>query len=200
MKNIKRLFLNTFFLLLSASTVVYAQNTDASVSVNEDFAQTEPGIMMQDIGALWVQNQNGIMIWAANVKRGERMEIYLTDQIDAYGNLLEDKKTAWRVSNGESAKNEFVRVRYNNTDYWVISNRLSKAFKTGRIATACAVYRSLDLSDVRINSLPEGTLVCIGQDFPVTEKINFTEVTFFDSYSYSTVTAYVLSEKVSEDQ
>ena len=195
MRKIKKFFLNIVFVLLAASQLVFAQEAgDAPVE------NTVPGIMMQDLGSLWVQNQNGVMIWAANVKRGERLEIYLTDQVDAFGNLLEDKKTAWRVSNGESAKNDFVRVRYNNTDYWAISNRVSKAFKTGKISTACAVYRSSDLSDVRINSLAAGTLVCIGQSFPVTAKINLTEVTFFDAPSYSTVTAYVLSEKVTEDQ
>ena len=194
MRKIKKFFLNIVFVLLAASQLAFAQEAgDAPVE------NTVPGIMMQDLGSLWVQNQNGVMIWAANVKRGERLEIYLTDQVDAFGNLLEDKKTAWRVSNGESAKNDFVRVRYNNTDYWAISNRVSKAFKTGKISTACAVYRSSDLSDVRINSLAAGTLVCIGQSFPVTAKINLTEVTFFDAPSYSTVTAYVLSEKVSED-
>lgn len=194
MRKIKKFFLNIVFVLLAASQLVFAQEAgDAPVE------NTVPGIMMQDLGSLWVQNQNGVMIWAANVKRGERLEIYLTDQVDAFGNLLEDKKTAWRVSNGESAKNDFVRVRYNNTDYWAISNRVSKAFKTGKISTACAVYRSSDLSDVRINSLAAGTLVCIGQSFPVTAKINLTEVTFFDAPSYSTVTAYVLSEKVTED-
>ncbi len=194
MRKIKKFFLNIVFVLLAASQLAFAQEAgDAPVE------NTVPGIMMQDLGSLWVQNQNGVMIWAANVKRGERLEIYLTDQVDAFGNLLEDKKTAWRVSNGESAKNDFVRVRYNNTDYWAISNRVSKAFKTGKISTACAVYRSSDLSDVRINSLAAGTLVCIGQSFPVTAKINLTEVTFFDAPSYSTVTAYVLSEKVTED-
>ena len=194
MRKIKKFFLNIVFVLLAASQLVFAQEAgDAPVE------NTVPGIMMQDLGSLWVQNQNGVMIWAANVKRGERLEIYLTDQVDAFGNLLEDKKTAWRVSNGESAKNDFVRVRYNNTDYWAISNRVSKAFKTGKISTACAVYRSSDLSDVRINSLAAGTLVCIGQSFPVTAKINLTEVTFFDAPSYSTVTAYVISEKVTED-
>ncbi len=194
MRKIKKFFLNIVFVLLAASQLAFAQEAgDAPVE------NTVPGIMMQDLGSLWVQNQNGVMIWAANVKRGERLEIYLTDQVDAFGNLLEDKKTAWRVSNGESAKNDFVRVRYNNTDYWAISNRVSKAFKTGKISTACAVYRSSDLSDVRINSLAAGTLVCIGQSFPVTAKINLTEVTFFDAPSYSTVTAFVLSEKVTED-
>lgn len=195
MKSIKKFFLNTVFILLVGAALASAQDAP-----DPAFENTEPGIMMQDLGSLWVQNQNGVMIWAANVKRGERLEIYLSDQVDAFGNLLEDKKTAWRVSNGESAKNDFVRVRYNNTDYWAISNRVCKAFKTGKISKACAVYRSLDLSDVRINSLAAGTLVCIGESFPVTAKINLTEVTFFDAPSYSTVTAYVLSEKVTEDQ
>mgnify|MGYP007102004639 CR=1 FL=1 len=193
-RKFKQFFLSVVFVAFTAS-VSFAQENGESPALN-----TAPGIMMQDTGSLWVQNQNGVMIWAANVKRGEALDIYLSEQVDAYGNLLEEKKTAWRVSNGESAKNDFVHVRYNNSDYWAISNRVAKAFKTGKISTACAVYRSLDLSDVRLTSLAAGTLVCIGQEIPVTSKINLTEVTFFDSANFTTVTAYVLSEKVTEDK
>ena len=81
MKSIKKFFLNTVFILLAGAAIASAQD-----AVDTAFANTEPGIMMQDLGSLWVQNQNGVMIWAANVKRGERMEIYLTDQVDSFGN------------------------------------------------------------------------------------------------------------------
>lgn len=189
-----------FFKITAGISLVLMQLIFQAAAFAQDLesqtARTVNAVMMQDNGSLWVQNQNGIMIWATNIRQGENLEVYLSDKIDDYGTPLEETKTAWRVTNGESAKNEFTHVRYNNTDYWAISSRIATTEKTGRISSACAVYRSIDLSDVRLNSLPQGTFVCVGEQFNVTEKISFTEVTFFDYSLYSKVTAYVLSEKV----
>ena len=182
-----------FFSIINLS--LFAQNQEATIS------RTAPAIMMQEGGALWMQNQNGLMIWNASLPAGTKVELYITDQTDSQGNPIPVTETAWTSSgNGTSTKNTFSKVRYQNSDFFIISSRLASAATTGKIKEACAVYTKLDFLSAKNRSLAKDTLISIGNTFPVTGIISMTEITYFDRNLFSTVTAYVLEEKVARDK
>ncbi len=185
----KKKILLSFILFSLFSLSIFAEE-------NTSGTHTVAAVMMQEGGAIWMQNQNGIMMWNASLPQGTKLEMYVSDQTDFQGNSQPLTVTAWTNSNGTSTKNTFTKVRYQNSDFYVISNRLSQADQPGKISVACAVYTKLDFLSVKNKSLPKDTFVCIGNTFSVAENIDFTEITYFDSLNFSTITAYVLAEKV----
>lgn len=143
------------------------------------FAQTVPGIFLQEGGWLWTQKDDGVMAAKVKLSEGTELDVYPESKDSAY-------------EGGKSALN-FVKVKYESKDYWAISNRLITGKKLAVLTDDVAVYNTPHPADVRNTHLDKGSLVAIGkkQISPVLHSLSFVEVTYYSTAIYGIRTVYM---------
>ena len=168
------------------------------LSAQEGEERTVRGFMLQQDGSLWTVSPRGFMVWKGTVRAGTPFDVYVTGRQDSEGNVELDVRSANRLDGANNPiRNDFVRVRYGGEDVFVIRNRMAADVAAGTITTACAVYRSLNVADVRNLPLEAGQLVAVGNTYPVEGGQLFTEITYFDEVNYVQVSGYVKEAHVS---
>ncbi len=177
----------TFLLFFCLSVLAFAEDS------------FQKGYMLQQDGSVWTEDARGIMRWKESVKSGTAFDVYVTDLRDSNGNLIEEVKVANRLDGANNPiKNEFVRIRYKGEDAYVIKNRIAKDCELGIIQRTCAVYLSLNLSDVRLSPIEAGKIVATGNTYPVEGGFNFTEITFFDEVNFIMISGYVKEQNIGQ--
>ncbi len=147
---------------------------------------SESYAMLQDNGALWVENDNGEMVWKKSVSAGTILE------------SLNDVKNAVSLSGKKKEQpSDFAKVSYNGNEYWVKANRIAKG-KVGVITTPCAIYKSASLSDFMTKThFDAGTIIVENSPSIKICNIEMRKVQYFSTSYYAVKEVYVLESKAS---
>ncbi len=151
------------------------------------------GFALQEDTSLYTENDKGEMIWKQTILWGEELKIDVAD-----GKPL--SKKAIRVSSGSKVERDFTSVSYNNSKFWVQSDRIAAEGQPGVVLEDAVLYLNLNSSKASRFVIPQGAIVAWKAiDSGNNEGYGlFTEVWWLEGVeSYTTKHGYILSSKLS---
>lgn len=159
------------------------QNSETS-SKNEIKREKDPSIVLYDGTPLYIENEEGKMVYADEVPAGKKISIYkISKEIE--------QKTAVRLLNsGKEDTFNFVHISYFNTDYWTrdifITNDTTDLVP-GVITSQVTIYSSPDVTSATTKKLEANTIVATNipsitndEDF----DIKFQEITYYNGTAF----------------
>ncbi|MBP5157546.1 MAG: hypothetical protein ILP18_06725 [Treponema sp.] len=160
------------------------------------FAESVPGVFLQEGGWLWTEQKDGIMSASVKMSEGTAITVETSGETDASGNpVAKIKEAEYDGSKGKTLT--FAQVKYDGKSYWAISNRFIMQKKPAVLLEDCAMYNTKSLADVVNAHLDAGSVVATGSTVTATGDIDITEVSYFSERQYAVRTVYVKSSKIS---
>ena len=143
-----------------------------------------PGVLIYEEGSLWTENENGTMRWNCNIAQGTSLNLY-----------PESEKMA--VRDGTTGETEFVKLCFNNSDYWIQTAIIAKNCKPALVLDDTVVYSTPELTGVSSVKVPANTIVAVDESYttPIDSEIDFKKVTFRTDKNYRS--CYIKSDSIS---
>lgn len=163
---------------LAAATETTAQEP----VIHEPVRTTQSSVILKDETPFYLESEDGKMRYAnVDGKLGDKLSIILLD-----GEIAQ--KNAIRVtSDNKEAEFLFVRVEYNNTDYWTRDIYITKdpSLVPAVIKNDVFTYKSPDISDPypSKDKLTIGTIIAAGNTV-TTEDETFVTVVKYDGTAF----------------
>ena len=162
------------------------------------FAESVPGVFLQDGGWLWTEQKDGVMLAKVKMSEGTVISVETTGETDASGNpVAKIKEAEYDGSKGKTLT--FAQVNYDGKSYWAVSGRFVMQKKPAVLVEDCAMYNTRNLADVVNAHLDMGSVVAIGDTVSATGGIDITELSYFSERQYAVRTVYVKASKLSTE-
>lgn len=162
------------------------------------FAESVPGVFLQEGGWLWAEQKDGIMSASVKMSEGTAISVETTGETDASGNpVAKIKEAEYDGSKGKTLT--FAQVKYDGKSYWAISNRFVMRKKPAVLVEDSAMYNTKNLADVINSHLDMGSVVAVGDTVSATGGIDITEVSYYSERLYAVRTVYVKASKISSE-
>ena len=160
------------------------------------FAESVPGVFLQEGGWLWTEQADGVMLAKVKMSEGTAISVETGGGTDASGNpVAKIKEAAYDGSKGKTLT--FAQVQYDGKSYWAISNRFVMRKEPAVLVEDCAMYNTRNLADVVNGHLDKGSVVAIGDTVSVAGGIDITELSYYSERLYAVRTVYVKASKIS---
>ena len=195
------LFAAVFFISCNKSN----DNTDKKSSAEPQQQSTKAAksetiasVILYDGTPLYVENEEGKMIYADEALSGDIIRIYMDK------NSIEQKEAIRHLNSGKEDTFNFVHVSYFNNDFWTrdifITN--DAAVTPGLITSDSIIYSSADGTAATSKKVEEGTIVAVNESSKTVDSdldIEFIEVTYYNGAAFGK-TVFVKSDSVSSNK
>ena len=126
---------------------------------------------------LYVENKDGIMVYADSAICGDYIDVYLDDFSSP-----ETVKAVRLLSKGKDEERDFVHVRYYEDDFWTLPAFISahgNADKAAVISEDTFIYSSRDLVNAKTKKIEASYFVSV-VDTTNIDNIKFAHVYYYD--------------------
>ena len=120
----------------------------------------DSAVLIYQDGSLWTENKDGSMKWSTTLSNGTGLKVY-----------PDSGKMAARE--GKNDETEFVKVRFDNKDYWIQTALIAQNAVESVILEDTLVYQNPDIAAVTNISVPALTIVAVSNDEVVAEDPSF---------------------------
>ncbi len=155
-------------------------------------------IALYDGTPLYIENQDGKMVYNDEMLLGDSLLIYFVDD------QMEQKEAIRLLSSGKEETFNFVHVCYYEKDYWTrdIFITDNTNFKAGIILNDTLTYSAADGTSATSKKLEEGTIVAVDRDSKQTDTdldIEFINVTYYSGTPFGK-SAFIKTDALSYNQ
>ena len=152
-------------------------------------------IALYDGTPLYVENEDGKMVYKDEMLLGESLKIYFTDD------QMDQKEAIRLLSSGKEETFNFVHVSYYDNDYWTRDIFITDNTKlqAGIILYDTLTYTAADGTSATSKKLEEGTIVAVDPDSKATDNdldIDFINVTYYSGTAFGK-SAFIKTDAVS---
>ena len=152
-------------------------------------------IALYDGTPLYVENEDGKMVYKDEMLLGESLKIYFADD------QMEEKEAIRLLSSGKEESFNFVHVSYYDNDYWTRDIFITDNTKlqAGIILSDTLTYSAADGTSATSKKLEEGTIVAVDPESKQTDTdldIDFINVTYYSGTAFGK-TAFIKADSVS---
>ena len=159
--------------------------------------ETVSATVLQNEMNLWVEKSEGMMEWSKiNLNVGETIDAYISGSDEKNNPIALTKRSSWKNAK-EGQTLLFTKVRYNEQDYYAISNRIALGLKPAIVLENAATYTSKNFADIRKKGAPEGTVIAVD----ITDKTSgiyaLVKMAYYDDAAYVKREGYIMSSKIS---
>lgn len=158
---------------------------------------TISAIALYDGTPLYIENDDGKMVYNDEVQIGETLLIYMAD------NAIEQKEAIRLLNSGKEETFNFIHVSYYENDYWTrdifITN--DKTLVPGIITSDTLTYNEADGTTATSKKLSEGTIVAVNEASKTKDAdfdIEFVAVSYYNGAAFGKE-VYVKAETVSSN-
>ena len=140
-------------------------------------------IALYDGTPLYVENEDGKMVYKDEILLGESLKIYFADD------QMEEKEAIRLLSSGKEESFNFVHVSYYDNDYWTRDIFITDNTKlqAGIILSDTLTYSAADGTSATSKKLEEGTIVAVDPESKQTDTdldIDFINVTYYSGTAF----------------
>ena len=152
-------------------------------------------IALYDGTPLYVENEDGKMVYKDEMLLGESLKIYFADD------QMEEKEAIRLLSSGKEESFNFVHVSYYDNDYWTRDIFITDNTKlqAGIILSDTLTYSAADGTSATSKKLEEGTIVAVDPESKQTDTdldIDFINVTYYSGTAFGK-TVFIKADSVS---
>lgn len=122
-----------------------------------------PSVFIYDSEYLWFENSKGNLEASKSLmlSKGQALFAYPTDD----GSESEEAFEKKMIIQSNKKSYSFIKVRYDDNDYWVLSNAMALNTTPVVVITQAIKYTDPDLDAVTSTKIPEGTIVALHSDY-----------------------------------
>lgn len=203
MKKLKTFIIALCFLLAitgcnksEKTSQTQAEGTQTAVSAEvQKKITTINSIALYDGTPLYVENEDGKMVYKDEMLLGESLKIYFVDD------QMEEKEAIRLLSSGKEETFNFVHVSYYDNDYWTRDIFITDNTKlqAGIILYDTLTYTAADGTSATSKKLEEGTIVAVNPDSKETDTdldIDFINVTYYSGTAFGK-SAFIKTDSIS---
>ena len=206
MKKLNFLFISLFLVLALTGCNKTGKKDSESASGTQNAATAEPqknittikSIALYDGTPLYIENEDGKMVYNDEMLIGEDLLIYFVD------GQMDQKEAIRLLSSGKEETFNFIHVCYYEKDYWTrdifITNNAS--LSAGIITGDALTYSAADGTSATSKKLEEGTIVAVDTTSKQTDKdldIDFINVTYYSGTPFGK-SVFIKADAVSSNQ
>ena len=159
--------------------------------------KTVTATVLQNEMNLWVEKSEGMMEWSKiNLNAGETIDAYISGSDEKNNPVALTKRSSWKNAK-EGQTLLFTKVRYNEQDYYAISNRIVLGLKPAIVLENAATYTSKNFADIRKKGVPEGTVIAVDITDKTSGVYTLVKMAYYDEKAYVKREGYIMSSKIS---
>lgn len=175
---------------------------DQSVTTQKDESGREkqvvlvPSVLFYDEGSLWFENKAGELERYATLTAGQTLYAYPA----AEGSESEVANIQKKKKAGQTNEDNYLQVRYDNKDYWVLSDLVIPNATAKVVLEDTINYTKDDIDGVSSVKVPAGKIVAVHNDYSSKEDadIKFYKVTWRKGSERSYRNVYIKADCISE--
>ena len=178
------------------SSQAQAEGAQTSVAAEpQKKITTINSIALYDGTPLYVENEDGKMVYKDEMLLGESLKIYFADD------QMEEKEAIRLLSSGKEESFNFVHVSYYDNDYWTRDIFITDNTKlqAGIILCDTLTYTAADGTSATSKKLEEGSIVALDPNSKETDTdldIDFINVTYYSGTAFGK-TAFIKADSIS---